>query len=180
MSVISESTSGNYWSIHGGGAIRWIAPELLDPQTFGLSTARPTFSSDMYSFAMTAIEVEFSISFCTCESVLTSFILQLYTGQKPFHESVFHDLHVISPVMKGERPARPEIMSDGVWLVTQRCWSQELSRRPKAVIVAEAMDIVHRGLPGNAVVVILRSHHVIPAKYDRRSVLFFFYPITSL
>ena len=106
---------------------------------------------------------------------LTLFILQLYTGQKPFHESVVHDLHVISPVMKGKRPARPGLMSDGVWLVTQRCWAQELSRRPKAVIVAEAMDIVLRGLPGNAVVVILRSHHVIPAKYDRYSAPVFFF-----
>ena len=60
-------------------------------------------------------------------------------------------------VMAGKRPARPLLMSNDVWLVTQRCWDQELSKRPNAEIVAEAMDAVRQGLPCDAVVVILRS-----------------------
>ena len=55
MTIISEGTPYNYWSIHGGGATRWTAPELLDPEEFDLASSRPTFSSDIYAFAMTTI-----------------------------------------------------------------------------------------------------------------------------
>ena len=36
---------------------RYMAPELLDPQQFGLSQSNPSKESDVYSFAMTAYEV---------------------------------------------------------------------------------------------------------------------------
>ena len=176
MSVISEGTPYHYQSFHGGGAIPFIAPELLDPPTFGLSTGRPTCPSDMYSFAMTAIEV-LQHPFRTCESVLIRLILQLYTGKEPFCE--LSPLQVPLRVVPGNRPSRPELMSDDVWFVTQRCWDQELARRPNAEVVARAMGAVHRGLPCNAVVVILRSHHVITMKYDRRPALLFFFYLRS-
>ena len=79
--------------------------------------------------------------------------------------------------MEGKRPKRPVIMSNDMWLFTQQCWDQELSGRPDAEVVAEAMDAVHKGPPGGAVVVILRSnvpYHVIAVKYDKR---FFFFLI---
>ena len=57
MSLISEGTGYNYGSTHGGGAVRWTAPELIDPEEFELETTRATFFSDVYAFAMTAIEV---------------------------------------------------------------------------------------------------------------------------
>ena len=57
LSLISEGTAYNYGSHHGGGAIRWSAPELFDPEEFGLDSSRPTFSSDVYAFACVCIEV---------------------------------------------------------------------------------------------------------------------------
>ena len=57
MSVIAEGTGYNYNSIHGGGAIRWTAPELIDPEEFGSETSRPTCPSDVYSLSLTVIEV---------------------------------------------------------------------------------------------------------------------------
>lgn len=57
MSLVAEATGYNYSSIHGGGAVRWTAPELIDPEEFDLETSRPTFASDVYSFACTCIEV---------------------------------------------------------------------------------------------------------------------------
>lgn len=57
MSLISEATAYNYGSIHGGGAIRWQAPELIDPEEFGLESTRPTPLSDVFSFACTCVEV---------------------------------------------------------------------------------------------------------------------------
>ena len=57
MSLIAEATAYNYGSIHGGGAIRWQAPELIDPDEFDMDTTRPTPQSDVFSFACTALEV---------------------------------------------------------------------------------------------------------------------------
>ena len=56
-SLLADATGYNYGSIHGGGALRWTAPELIDPEEFGLETRRPTYSSDVYSFGCVCIEV---------------------------------------------------------------------------------------------------------------------------
>lgn len=57
MALISESTAYGYASLHGGGATRWKAPELLDPEEFGLENSRPTCQSDIFSFACICVEV---------------------------------------------------------------------------------------------------------------------------
>lgn len=40
-----------------GGAFGWMAPELIDPEFFGFENDRPTFESDVYSFACVCVEV---------------------------------------------------------------------------------------------------------------------------
>lgn len=60
MSLISEASAYNYGSIHGGGATRWQAPELIDPEEMRLKSSRPTTSSDVFSFACMCIEVRSS------------------------------------------------------------------------------------------------------------------------
>lgn len=57
MALIADATAYNYASIHGGGATRWQAPELIDPEEFGFTTSRPTYASDVYSFACICTEV---------------------------------------------------------------------------------------------------------------------------
>ncbi len=37
-----------------GGATGWLSPELLDPE---VDEVRPTYASDVYSFACVAVEV---------------------------------------------------------------------------------------------------------------------------
>ena len=50
----AESTSASL----RGGAWAWLAPELIAPEEFGLSSSgRPTYASDMYSLACVAVEV---------------------------------------------------------------------------------------------------------------------------
>ncbi|TCD67324.1 hypothetical protein EIP91_000245 [Steccherinum ochraceum] len=51
MALVSESTAYAYASVHGGGAMRWNAPELIDPEEFEMDTSRPTPASDIFSFA---------------------------------------------------------------------------------------------------------------------------------
>ena len=62
MALIADATAYNYGSVHGGGAVRWKAPELLDPEELGLPTSRPTFASDVYSFACTCVQVSVTIA----------------------------------------------------------------------------------------------------------------------
>ena len=57
MSLVSEGTAYGYGSVHGGGAVRWTAPELFDPEEFESQNTRPTARSDMYAFACVCIEV---------------------------------------------------------------------------------------------------------------------------
>ncbi|TCD60721.1 hypothetical protein EIP91_009627 [Steccherinum ochraceum] len=90
LAVIAEGTPYGAGSLHGGGAVHWQAPELFDPETFGLNNRRPTFQSDVYSFA------------CTC--------IELYSMKPPLHE--LSVIQLMRKVVAGTRPPRP-ILPDG-------------------------------------------------------------------
>ncbi|KAH8103138.1 kinase-like domain-containing protein [Cristinia sonorae] len=116
MATIAEATPYAYASKHGGGAVRWTAPELIDPEEFGFTSARPTYASDVYSFALTCME--------------------LYTGQKPFPKLT--ENQVSRRVVAGIRPDRPESsdafagMSEAIWYLVTSCWDQSPSARPSS------------------------------------------------
>ena len=40
-----------------GGTCRWMSPEMLIPEEFGMKECRPSKQSDCYSLAMTVYEV---------------------------------------------------------------------------------------------------------------------------
>ena len=40
-----------------GGTVRWMSPELLNPEMFGLDNNRPTTQSDCYALGMVVYEV---------------------------------------------------------------------------------------------------------------------------
>ena len=44
-----------------GGSIRWMSPELIDPEQFGVKGNRPTKMSDSYAFGMVIYEVGVSV-----------------------------------------------------------------------------------------------------------------------
>lgn len=56
LSVFADGSSKSYASMRAGNP-RWLAPELIDPDEFGLDSRRPTFCSDIYSFACVLTEV---------------------------------------------------------------------------------------------------------------------------
>ncbi|KAH8101096.1 kinase-like domain-containing protein [Cristinia sonorae] len=122
MSVISDATSYNYGSIHGGGASRWCAPELFEPEEFGLTSRRPITQSDIYAFACVAIE--------------------LYTTKPPFPDLT--NYQVPMRVMKGMRPPRPSYpesmtISDELWSLVEDCWLHDFDQRPSALTVAQTL-----------------------------------------
>ena len=57
--IITDPTvvERNNTSTFKQGVTRYMAPELLDPQEFGLTHSKPSKEGDVFSFAMTAYEV---------------------------------------------------------------------------------------------------------------------------
>jgi len=105
-------------------SIRWTAPEISDPEMFGLERARITKPSDVYALSMVMWEV--------------------FTGRFPFHE-LGRDSHIINKVLKGERPKRPSQatgigLSDTIWEVMERCWQPDHHERPAVTTVADALE----------------------------------------
>ncbi|THH31212.1 hypothetical protein EUX98_g2968 [Antrodiella citrinella] len=130
MSLITEATAYNYASIHGGGALRWQAPELIDPDEFGLESSRPTPQSDIFSFACTAIE--------------------LYSGKPPCPELT--DRQVTNRYIKGKRPPRSSLpnggdMSDAIWSLLEACWAHNRADRLSSREVVIRLGTLVRGVP---------------------------------
>ncbi|TFK35923.1 kinase-like domain-containing protein [Crucibulum laeve] len=99
---------------HTGGTVRWMAPELLDPEHERINSKE----SDIYAFA------------CVCYE----------ESQIPFYE-ILRDETVSLKVNKGYRPSRPVEDSPPfvewgltalMWRLMEDCWNQEISDRPHA------------------------------------------------
>ncbi|KAL0065198.1 hypothetical protein AAF712_007868 [Marasmius tenuissimus] len=131
LAVFSDATVGTN-SSHNAGSVRWMAPELHHPQSFGLKYFRRTFASDVYSFA------------CVC--------VELYSGKPPFAE-IPHDPAALLQVMAGKRPRKPTcpatlsagsetgpIMPEYLWELVQICWSQDRAERPCMTKVISMMQ----------------------------------------
>jgi len=95
-----------------GGTIRWMSPELLDPERFGSKGSRPTKQSDCYALGMVVYEV-----------------LSGHTPFTPLAAPV-----VIRMILEGRRPERPqgdegELFTDAIWGVLELCWKPRPSDR---------------------------------------------------
>jgi serine/threonine protein kinase len=55
--IVSDTLYGYPTTIWSGWNSRWMAPELLDPKSFGLANCTPTTMSDIYAFGMVVYEV---------------------------------------------------------------------------------------------------------------------------
>ncbi|KAF7366110.1 Protein kinase domain-containing protein [Mycena venus] len=86
-----------------GGTLRYQAPELLS------SERRNHFGSDVYAFACVGYEI--------------------LTGKVPFSE-VWVDMAVFMKVVGGQRPAKPEVCPDNLWVLLEDCWAQDPDKRP--------------------------------------------------
>ena len=92
-----------------------MAPELLNPRKFGLRNGRVSEQADIYAFGMVVYEV--------------------LTGCPPFGVEGLRPAEIISHVMTGRRPRKPEKAGDigfggGTWELVQQCWDQDRDKRP--------------------------------------------------
>ena len=64
-SLISVASKMSLMSFTAGGTIRWMSPELLDPDRFGIADCRPTKQSDCYALGMVVYEVRIDVTVTT-------------------------------------------------------------------------------------------------------------------
>jgi len=102
-----------------------MGPELLDPETFGLTNSEPTKKSDCYALGMVMFEV--------------------LSGHAPFPGC--KGAVVIDKVMGGEHPrrlrgARGLWFTDDIWEMIKRCWSHQPDHRPGVEAMLECLERV--------------------------------------
>ena len=110
-------------SVVTGGTTRWMSPELLHPEQFGLDHSQPTRESDCYALGMVIYEV--------------------VSGQVPFAR--FKDYIVTRKVIDGERPGRPEgekrlWFTNKLWKTLGLCWATQAQNRPSVEEVLESLE----------------------------------------
>ena len=102
------------------GTARWMSPELIDPQRFGLKNGRPTRCSDCYALGMV--------------------IYETVSSRLPFHQ--YKDITVCVKVLEGERPCRQRGFPDGLWEMMRLCWMPQPAARPRIEDVLERLERV--------------------------------------
>lgn len=115
MEDISNIDQGFAW---------WSAPELMEPEEYGLPN-EPTYASDVFAFAFCCIEI--------------------FGRKQPFSGMVSTTRRRL--VLGGGRPERPTgpngyHMNDMLWTMVQKCWSQNPAERPDS---SEILCMIQRG-----------------------------------
>ena len=122
VTLIPDQSTSLFTSVDDG-AVRWMSPELLDPEKFGLQNRRPTIESDCYALGMV--------------------IYEILSGQAPF--SAYNSFATIFKVLNGERPERPQgeagkLFTDGIWDMVELCWKTEPKERASAKTVLACLE----------------------------------------
>ncbi|KAK1227758.1 Homeobox protein tos8 [Marasmius sp. AFHP31] len=105
---VSESTSQAAMR----GSVPWLAPELMNP---GCVESPNRTTRDIYALGCTMYEI--------------------FTGIPPFSDRKM-DLQIVLAVLNGIRPPRPAECPDQLWMIIERCWSEESRSRLIASQVA--------------------------------------------
>jgi hypothetical protein len=105
--------------------MRWMSPELFDPEQFGPVLSRPTKYSDCYALGMV--------------------IYETISGRLPFYQCAGGT--ILLKIMKGERPPQEPWFTGGLWKMLQKCWSPEPNDRPSVEEVLRCLEQAPNPLP---------------------------------
>ena len=142
----------NILSSSSSGPTRWMSPELIDPELYGLEKSSPTRSSDCFALAMV--------------------IYETISGHVPFQGST--DFAVSSKVVKGERPCREAVFDASLWKVLERCWAPKPDDRPSIEDVLQHLEPPAQGGPRSAEEAEVPSRSIFfPFSSSLSSILFF-------
>ena len=116
-----HSTAMSSWV--EGGTLRWMSPELIDPEQFGLERVCPTKESDCYALGMVVYEV--------------------LSGQTPF--APLKGPAIIFKILSNKRPGRPQgregaLFTDAIWGVVELCWKHNPGDRPNAKVILQHLE----------------------------------------
>ena len=101
-----------------GGTIRWMSPELIDPQRFGFEKSHPTKSSDCYALGMV--------------------IYETISGNQPFHKYKNHTVSL--KVLQGEHPPQGARFTETLWKMLELCWMSQPDDRPSIEAVLQCLE----------------------------------------
>ena len=120
LTIISDPANGlsSNVSTQGGGTVRWMSPELILPQRFGLEDSRPTKPSDCYALGMV--------------------IYETISGHVPFHKDP--NPSVLAKVTEGWRPLREPRFTDSLWRMLEGCWKPRPNNRPSIEDVLRCLE----------------------------------------
>ena len=102
-----------------GGTTRWMSPERIDPERFGLKDSRPTIPSDCYALGMV--------------------IYEIISGNLPYHKHA--DPTVLMKIVGGEHPPRGANFTEDLWGMLERCWAVEPNIRPSIEGVLQCLEM---------------------------------------
>ena len=119
VEALQASLSGSSAS---GGSLRWQAPELLLPDTYG-GNGKHTAETDVYAFGMTCFEVSAE----STDRIRWLTAPKIFTGSIPFHE--LSEVQAMLSISQAKRPSRPDLkiaeLPDEMWEMMERCWDSE-------------------------------------------------------
>lgn len=126
LAISPELGSLGFSSVRAGQSY-WLAPELLEPKRFGLSSDRPTYAGDVFALGFICWEI--------------------YTQRRSFPEftGVGRDRILTRLILRGTRPDRPVTpagveMEDRLWTLVQQCWAQEAEHRPRTEMITKEVE----------------------------------------
>ena len=132
-------------SFTAGGTYRWMSPELLDPERFGMPQSegnRPTRQSDCYALGMVVYEVSARVNGCHYRRQLTR-NTQVLCGHRPYVE-MQSDALVINAIVERVRPGKPEGatrlgFTQELWRTVELCWLEDRSARPGVEVILSCL-----------------------------------------
>jgi serine/threonine protein kinase len=101
------------------GALRWIAPEQVDPE----KTFNRTTKTDIYSLGCVALQGS-SLDTDATPILISARSLQVLSDKQPWSD-IREDAAVVLSLARGQKPGRPEsrTLNDSHWNLIQQCWS---------------------------------------------------------